>query len=175
MDDFSAYYTKITSGAELEIFDRTGNYPDIIVNLGALNGKFIFWRGASYLPYWVNDSGKKFYVEEVVQRNGDGSDIMPDRNNTYSHVKIISISNESVVIHWRYLPTFVGGNPHLGVEATNFVDEYFTINPNGKVIRTIKQGTVKIDDWRDPSNMICLLYTSPSPRDGLLSRMPSSA
>ena len=24
-------------------------------------------------------------------------------------------------------------------------------------------------------NMICLLYTSPSPRDGLLSRMPSSA
>ena len=93
-------------------------------------------------------------MEEVVQRNGDGSDIMPDRNNTYSHVKIISISDESVVIHWRYLPTFVGGNPHLGVEATNFVDEYFTINPNGKVIRTIKQGTVKIDDWRDPSNMI---------------------
>ena len=25
------------------------------------------------------------------------------------------------------------------------------------------------------SNNICLLYTSPSPRDGLLSRMPSSA
>ena len=24
-------------------------------------------------------------------------------------------------------------------------------------------------------NFICLLYTSPSPRDGLLSRMPSSA
>ena len=24
-------------------------------------------------------------------------------------------------------------------------------------------------------NTICLLYTSPSPRDGLLSRMPSSA
>ena len=27
----------------------------------------------------------------------------------------------------------------------------------------------------DIKNMICLLYTSPSPRDGLLSRMPSSA
>ena len=25
------------------------------------------------------------------------------------------------------------------------------------------------------ASMICLLYTSPSPRDGLLSRMPSSA
>ena len=27
----------------------------------------------------------------------------------------------------------------------------------------------------DTMNAVCLLYTSPSPRDGLLSRMPSSA
>ena len=27
----------------------------------------------------------------------------------------------------------------------------------------------------DPNQIVCLLYTSPSPRDGLLSRMPSSA
>ena len=27
----------------------------------------------------------------------------------------------------------------------------------------------------DPNDHTCLLYTSPSPRDGLLSRMPSSA
>ena len=33
------------------------------------------------------------------------------------------------------------------------------------------------DDWTQgiPLSYICLLYTSPSPRDGLLSRMPSSA
>ena len=34
-------------------------------------------------------------------------------------------------------------------------------------------------DWINPAtrsnNYACLLYTSPSPRDGLLSRMPSSA
>ena len=33
--------------------------------------------------------------------------------------------------------------------------------------------------WKDPTPKkeydVCLLYTSPSPRDGLLSRMPSSA
>ena len=29
--------------------------------------------------------------------------------------------------------------------------------------------------WVMTMNHICLLYTSPSPRDGLLSRMPSSA
>ena len=29
--------------------------------------------------------------------------------------------------------------------------------------------------WEHPPLYTCLLYTSPSPRDGLLSRMPSSA
>ena len=29
--------------------------------------------------------------------------------------------------------------------------------------------------WNKEYNRDCLLYTSPSPRDGLLSRMPSSA
>ena len=37
-------------------------------------------------------------------------------------------------------------------------------------------GTVKQRDMQDQFlDSICLLYTSPSPRDGLLSRMPSSA
>ena len=35
--------------------------------------------------------------------------------------------------------------------------------------RFLKQPDVYADPWS------CLLYTSPSPRDGLLSRMPSSA
>ena len=29
--------------------------------------------------------------------------------------------------------------------------------------------------YLDSQDIVCLLYTSPSPRDGLLSRMPSSA
>ena len=29
--------------------------------------------------------------------------------------------------------------------------------------------------WTSPNSYVCLLYTSPSPRDRLLSRMPSSA
>ena len=32
-----------------------------------------------------------------------------------------------------------------------------------------------LGETRDAPNAVCLLYTSPSPRDGLLSRMPSSA
>ena len=32
-----------------------------------------------------------------------------------------------------------------------------------------------VKQWRGVKQRSCLLYTSPSPRDGLLSRMPSSA
>ena len=40
-----------------------------------------------------------------------------------------------------------------------------------------KTGTGKTIGFLLPvvQNILCLLYTSPSPRDGLLSRMPSSA
>ena len=34
---------------------------------------------------------------------------------------------------------------------------------------------VKIVEGKTERIQVCLLYTSPSPRDGLLSRMPSSA
>ena len=42
---------------------------------------------------------------------------------------------------------------------------------------TVGKWIVKAAEWLAKSlvNLICLLYTSPSPRDGLLSRMPSSA
>ena len=45
-----------------------------------------------------------------------------------------------------------------------FADEELTVEDIKKAIR---KGTLE--------GMFCLLYTSPSPRDGLLSRMPSSA
>ena len=43
----------------------------------------------------------------------------------------------------------------------------------GKRLRVIHHGTEEVNKGGRPKG--CLLYTSPSPRDGLLSRMPSSA
>ena len=51
----------------------------------------------------------------------------------------------------------INGEKELGVKVTDNVDEFF------------KNLDVVIEFG------FCLLYTSPSPRDGLLSRMPSSA
>ena len=38
-----------------------------------------------------------------------------------------------------------------------------------------EENDIPKDLWDSLETTICLLYTSPSPRDGLLSRMPSSA
>jgi hypothetical protein len=146
----SAYYTKIDSGQEFEKYSRTGPYADIVVVLET--GRFVFWRGSSYLPYWETKKGKTF-VEEVIKRSGDGPAKRPDIANTYSRIAIIEDGPDEVVVYWRYLPRFGGKNPHTGVDATKFVDEYFTISPAGNVVRTIRQGTEKIDDWRDPKNI----------------------
>ena len=157
LGEFGAFYTKINSGEEFEKFSRTGDFADIIVDLEKGN-KFVFWRGSSFLPYLETPKGK-WYVEEIIPRKGDGTDLMPDRTNAYSVVKITRSDEDGVVIHWRYLPDFIGGNPQLGVHASKFIDEYFIISPNGDVKRTIKKGTPRIDEWNDPDNQIVQTFT----------------
>ena len=169
--EFCAYYTKINSGEAFEEFSRTGPEADIVVrDIGADKGRFVFWRGSSYLPYFEAKGGK-WFVPELTERQGDGPRERPDNVNTYSVARIIESSPARVVIHWRYLPKFEGTNPHynavnlpkhlknLGgkppthlVDAARFVDEYFTITPDGKVTRTFKPGTAKYNDWIAPGN-----------------------
>ena len=44
-----------------------------------------------------------------------------------------------------------------------------------KISKDIKEATERVAGEGNVKIIFCLLYTSPSPRDGLLSRMPSSA
>ncbi|MCX6333511.1 MAG: LamG domain-containing protein [Bacteroidia bacterium] len=154
LGEFGAFYTKINSGEEFQKFSRTGPFADIVVDLGADIGAVVFWRGTGYLPYLMTPAGEKISFSEVIPRKGDGNDLMPDRTNHYSVVRIIENSPEKVVVHWRYLPEFSGGNPHKNVDVTNFCEEYFTFMEDGEVIRTIRKGDKKIDNWQDPSNLI---------------------
>ena len=55
-----------------------------------------------------------------------------------------------------------GPDAQLGYTFPNLLTEY-----------VMKNTHVPVGPWRGVNT--CLLYTSPSPRDGLLSRMPSSA
>ncbi|MBN1545478.1 MAG: LamG domain-containing protein [Syntrophaceae bacterium] len=150
-EDFNAYYTKLNSGQEFEKYTRTGPYADVVVELE--QGQLIFWRASSYLPHWKTDQGS-WYLDEIIERSGDGPEERPDRVNTYSHIRIGNdgTGGEKIVIHWRYLPKFGSKNPHNGLSPTRFVDEYFHIHRDGRVDRIIKLGTKKYRDWLDPHN-----------------------
>ena len=58
------------------------------------------------------------------------------------------------------------------LEKASEADEY---RRSGKPVGPLHGIPVAVKDIVGTIDMPCLLYTSPSPRDGLLSRMPSSA
>ena len=76
--------------------------------------------------------------------------------------------------------TTVSGNSTLTVtgditttsDHTITVESGSTLDLDGATLQGIVTYKLKINN---SASTICLLYTSPSPRDGLLSRMPSSA
>lgn len=147
--DFAAYYTKINSGEEFEKNSRTSEYADIVVNLD--NGQhLVFWRGSSYLPYWQTHAGK-WFIKEEIPRKGDGPSERPDNVNTYSQVEIIESNPVRTIIHWRYVPVF---DATYRISRSDWTDEYFTIYPDGLMIRTIRAGTETLAEWEDPNHLI---------------------
>ena len=60
------------------------------------------------------------------------------------------------------------------------VDLFEKMSGDAKLLYAVLRDRMNLslkNGWQDENGnaYICLLYTSPSPRDGLLSRMPSSA
>jgi len=141
-----AYYGKVNSDDHWQSVSRTGPYADVAVCFKQPQVRLVFWRGSSYLPYWQSGSGK-WYFDELIARHGDGSGLRPDRVNAYSRVSIIESSRARAVVHWRYLSDF--SHP----ETDGWVDEYFTVYPDGVCIRTIRRGALKLDDWLSRANL----------------------
>ena len=58
---------------------------------------------------------------------------------------------------------------------TSSQDAIIKVSTGEEVINFCANNYLGLSNNIDVVNAACLLYTSPSPRDGLLSRMPSSA
>jgi len=158
--EFYAYYTHLKSDEPFEKYSRTTEYADIIVNIGE-NEQLVFWRGTSFLPYWETLKGK-WPVEEIIPRKGNGTQTMPDATNMFSTIRLIENLPEKVVVLWRYLPEFEMNNyPHFPIKADPlaFVEELFTITPDGNVVREIRKGTARIDDWNNAQNKTIQTFT----------------
>ena len=153
-----------------EIYTNLGNDTNLQVNVGApTNGQTLIWNGAQFAESHfaaftadVDVSGQKIISSNngdiVVQPNGSG-DIKFWAANTGSALTYIDGADGK--LKWSNdfatsgdLPAFTDHKGMFGV----VIDEaaaYYATNTA----------------W----TKICLLYTSPSPRDRTRSRMPSSA
>ena len=66
----------------------------------------------------------------------------------------------------------IGGTPYTGGQSRyRIAANYGTAIFQGDMVAQVTGGGIEVH----ADGGTCLLYTSPSPRDGLLSRMPSSA
>ncbi|MEM8565733.1 MAG: LamG domain-containing protein [Bacteroidota bacterium] len=145
-DHFYAYHTKLEHTAT----DYLGKYADLIVVLGA--GKELqFTRKKQYMPQWKTEKGT-FMVDDFFPER------TPDYQFFYNYVRLIEESPEKIVIHWTYIPDVTlieeGNaipNPTIMDGFTSVVHETFTIYPDGKVIRKMKdtRGTSYVD-WNSP-------------------------
>ncbi|UII79884.1 LamG domain-containing protein [Flagellimonas sp. CMM7] len=134
-DNFYAYHTKVQHSPS----DYVGKYADLIVVLG--ENKLEFTRQTGYLPKWTTSS-HSFLVDDFFPEK----DI--DTNFEYSYVRLLEESNEQIIVHWRYvkdIEIFKRANKNLDSKfeqgLTHVVHEIFTIYPNGKVERQVKDAT----------------------------------
>ena len=79
-------------------------------------------------------------------------------------MKLFHISNESMLKNQKELFDIPNEVNYLNIANQS---------PSFKAVE--KAGIEAVIKKSHPYKITCLLYTSPSPRDGLLSRMPSSA
>ena len=113
----------------------------------------------------VDDSGFP-NVRMVLLKDIDGEDFLFYTN--YGSVKSTEISSSqklAFVIHWKSLRRQIRVRGLVEKEEGKLADDYYSS-------RSLKS---RIGAWASEQSKPCLLYTSPSPRDATLSRMPSSA
>jgi hypothetical protein len=74
---------------------------------------------------------------------GEDCEPMSDKQNRYSHVRILESTDARVVIHWRYglceVEQFICANPDPYTGWTDWADEYYSIYPDGVGVR---KGTI---------------------------------
>ena len=99
------------------------------------------------------------------------------KDDLSSDIIIEGVTCDSRKVKPGYIFVAIQGEINRGED---FIDE--AIKKGASVIVTSSDSDLKLDipvikdeNPRRYLSYICLLYTSPSPRDGLLSRMPSSA
>lgn len=139
---FGAFYTQLAFYPQWDRAWRTGPTADVVVRFDSFPGRFVFWRGTSYIPHWVTENGL-WYTNEFNETWGDVrgcGEPMSDKQCRYSRVAVIESGEARAVVHWRYALTDVFYEIARTDPATgwgDWTDEVHTIYPDGTAVREI--------------------------------------
>jgi hypothetical protein len=136
---FGATYCRLNYYPEYESIRRIGDYPDIVVRFDNSQVRLMFAHHHQYIPIWVTENDKMMSDQslEINAKNGF-YEVMMDKHNRYTHVRLLENSEARVVIHWRYALCdrfYEIARPHPLTGYGDWADEYFTIYPDGVTIR----------------------------------------
>lgn len=139
---FGAFYTRLDYYDEWDALWRVEEKPDIFVRFDDSPVQFIFWRGTSFVPCWVNEKGI-WYTNEWLETWGADvrscAEPIMDRHCRFSHVRLIENTPARVVIHWRYalVDTFYTFAAVTDDGRGEWADEYYIIYPDQVGVRKI--------------------------------------
>lgn len=173
---FGAFYATLGYDTTWDEQWRIGEHADVVVRFDTGGHRFVFWRGTSYIPCWVTDTGI-WYTNEFVERRGDDSantrgccEPMSDKQCRYSHVRIIENTEARVVVHWRYAPVDVRyEHPFIDPDTgwSDWVDEYYYIYPDAVGVRKVTLHTSAPDKWSEWHEAIVLNQPGTMPEDNI--------
>ena len=165
-------YLRNTTTYEIMSPDSVGQEAKII--LGKHSGRAGFKDALDKLSISLDDDAFNNAFDtfkKIADRKGEIVEnelraIVGQVESSSDSAKLVSVSVNSKDEFASASVTLKVGNDEITEEATGdgMIHAAFT------AVKSILKSDATLIDYR-----VCLLYTSPSPRDGLLSRMPSSA
>jgi hypothetical protein len=138
---FGAYYTSLEYYDAWDALWRVDDHADVVVNFDEFAGRFVFWRGTSYIPHWVTGNGIWYNNEFTETWSELGChEPMSDKRCQSSHVRIIENHSARIVVHWRY--ALLDNWYHMSrVDSLtgwgDWADEVYTIYPDGVAVRSV--------------------------------------
>lgn len=139
---FGAVYAKLKFYDEWDALWPVGPDADVVVGFDDAPYKMVFWRGTNYNANLVTEN--RIWVGDQSAESGTKygcAEHMSDKQDRYSHVRLIENDNARVVVHWRYglvdvTYQFANVDPETG--WGEWADEYYYIYPDGVAIRNVR-------------------------------------
>ena len=146
---FGAYYTRLGYHDTWESLWQVGPHPDILVRFDRSPARLVFWRGTQYGPAWVTENNLWMADQSVEGYDRDLTwEHMNDKQNRYSHVRVVEQSDARVVVHWRYAPVNVRNELWNIDEKTRngtWIDEYYYVYPDAMGVRHVTWRTDRMN------------------------------